>query len=99
MRYMKRQVRDVVYSSFLLKCLAFLSKPIFVALRKRMDPDRHNGACFLGLNGVVIKSHGGTSINGFYHALEVAISQARINFPAKLAAQFAGIVSQELKQG
>ena len=37
-----------------------------------LDPRRYNGAMFLGLNGVCIKSHGGTDAYGFAHALEVA---------------------------
>ena len=42
-------------------------------LRARLDPRRYNGAMFLGLNGVVVKSHGGTDAIGFAHALGVAI--------------------------
>lgn len=49
-------------------------------LKSRIDPRRVNGGVFLGLNGVVIKSHGGTDALGFSHALNIAIELAESNF-------------------
>ena len=49
-------------------------------LKKRIDPRRVNGGVFLGLNGVVIKSHGGTDTIGFANALNIAIELAESNF-------------------
>ena len=49
-------------------------------LRKRVDPRRYNGGVFLGLNGICVKSHGGTDALGFAHALGVAIDMVRYNF-------------------
>ena len=43
----------------------------------RSDPRRYNGASFLGLRGIVVKSHGGADSVGFYHAVHVAIEEAR----------------------
>ena len=45
-------------------------------LRARLDPRRYNGAMFLGLNGIVVKSHGGTDAFGFANAIGVAIDMA-----------------------
>ena len=45
-------------------------------MRDRFDPRRYNGAIFLGLRGVVIKSHGGTDATGFAFALEEAYHEA-----------------------
>src|SRR5262249_21766714 len=42
-------------------------------MRERMDPRRYNGAMLLGLNGIVVKSHGGADAPGFAHALRVAV--------------------------
>jgi glycerol-3-phosphate acyltransferase PlsX len=42
-------------------------------LREWLDPRRYNGAVMLGLNGVVVKSHGGTDAQGFAHAVDVAM--------------------------
>jgi len=50
-----------------------IARTAFRALREKMDPRRHNGAMFLGLNGTVVKSHGGTDALGYATALEVAV--------------------------
>ena len=48
------------------------SRPALRALREQLDPNNHNGAVFLGLNGVVVKSHGGANARGFANAIGVA---------------------------
>jgi glycerol-3-phosphate acyltransferase PlsX len=45
-----------------------------------MDPRRYNGAILLGLNGVVVKSHGGTDATGFAHAMDVAMDMVTHGF-------------------
>lgn len=55
------------------------------ALRTRLDPRRYNGATMVGLNGIVIKSHGGADLFGFQRAIEVAVLEARNGVPAKIA--------------
>ncbi len=49
-----------------------LARPVFGAFKERFDPRRYNGAMFLGLSGVVVKSHGGTDGVGFAAAIAVA---------------------------
>lgn len=63
--------------SFLSKLVAMLAKPVLKRIQSRLDPRRHNGATLIGLNGVVVKSHGGTDEFGFLHAVEEASLQAR----------------------
>jgi glycerol-3-phosphate acyltransferase PlsX len=46
-------------------------------LRKRVDPRGYNGAMFLGLNGIAVKSHGGTDALGFANAIGVAVDMHR----------------------
>ncbi|MFO1188685.1 MAG: phosphate acyltransferase PlsX [Alphaproteobacteria bacterium] len=53
-----------------------LARPVFRQLRARVDPRRYNGAVFLGLNGVAVKSHGGTDAFGFANAVGLAIELA-----------------------
>ena len=48
----------------------------FDALRDKMDPRKVNGGVFLGLEGVVVKSHGGTDALGFASAIDVAYDMA-----------------------
>jgi phosphate acyltransferase len=70
-----------------------LSKPAFDALREKMDPRRSNGGVFLGLNGIVIKSHGGTDAEGFASALDVGYDMARYDLLAKINRSFARDIS------
>ena len=66
------------------KLRALAAKPALDALRMRLDPRRYNGATMVGLNGIVIKSHGGADLFGFQRAIEVAIQEARNGVPAKI---------------
>jgi glycerol-3-phosphate acyltransferase PlsX len=70
-----------LYADFLKRALLgswrgrlgyLIARSAFQALRHKTDPRRHNGAMFLGLNGTVVKSHGGTDALGFAAAVEVA---------------------------
>lgn len=56
---------------------------------KKMDPRMHNGAMFLGLNGISVKSHGGTDGVGFANAINVAIELARNNINKKISDELA----------
>lgn len=51
---------------------ALIAKPAIERFRTRFDPRRYNGAMFLGLGGICVKSHGGTDGLGFFHAIKVA---------------------------
>ncbi len=65
------------------------AKPAFDALKEKMDPRRSNGGVFLGLNGIVIKSHGGTDAEGFASALDVGYDMARYDLLARINRSFA----------
>jgi glycerol-3-phosphate acyltransferase PlsX len=62
-------------------------------LRRKIDPRASNGGIFLGLNGVVVKSHGGTDALGFASALDMAIDMARAGVIPRIAADRAGVVA------
>ena len=53
-------------------------------LRETLDPRRYNGAVFLGLNGVVVKSHGGTDAKGYAHAVDVAMDMLENDFNQRI---------------
>jgi len=69
------------------KFAALLAMPVIKAFKKDLDPRRYNGASFLGLRGVVVKSHGGTDAFGFEHAILKAVEEARNNIVEKISAQ------------
>ncbi len=66
-------LKEALLSTTRSKLGAILAKPALDALKNRFDPRLHNGAMFLGLNGICVKSHGGTDGLGFANALEVAV--------------------------
>jgi glycerol-3-phosphate acyltransferase PlsX len=61
------------------------AKSAFDHLKQKMDPRKVNGAVFLGLNGVVIKSHGGTDAEGIASAIDVGHNMVRNNLQDKIA--------------
>ena len=70
--------------SFLGKFGAFLARSSLKKFYKKIDPVLYNGASLLGLNGVVVKSHGSSGIDGFSCALAVAILEAKEDLPQKI---------------
>jgi glycerol-3-phosphate acyltransferase PlsX len=67
----------------------FLARKAFQTLRDKMDPRKANGGVFLGLNGVVIKSHGGTDAEGFAAAVDMGYDMIRYELLAKIGQSMA----------
>jgi glycerol-3-phosphate acyltransferase PlsX len=70
-----------------------LAKPGFGVLRQKMDPRAVNGGVFLGLNGVVVKSHGGTDAVGFANAIGVAVDMIARDLNTKIGEELEHIGS------
>ena len=66
-----------------------LARQAFQTLREKMDPQRANGGVFLGLNGVVIKSHGGANAEGFAAAIDLGYDMVRYELLAKIGQSMA----------
>ena len=64
-----------------------VARPAFRALREKVDPRRHNGAMFVGLNGIAVKSHGGTDSLGFSNAIGVAVDTVMQGFNERISAE------------
>jgi len=82
---MAHWVREAFSSSLLNKIAAFMGQGAFRALKAKMDPRRSNGAVFLGLNGIVVKSHGGTDGMGFASAIEVALELSDSSYETSIS--------------
>ena len=67
-------LKNAYASSLISKVGYLLSKPAINRFKTRIDPRKYNGAVLLGLNGIVVKSHGGTDAFGFSNAIGVAVS-------------------------
>ncbi|MFN3371827.1 MAG: phosphate acyltransferase PlsX [Sphingomonadaceae bacterium] len=76
-------------ASWLTKLGYLLSRSALRALRDQLDPNNHNGAVFLGLNGVVVKSHGGADVRGFANAIGVAHDLVTQDINARIRADLA----------
>jgi glycerol-3-phosphate acyltransferase PlsX len=70
---------------------AFIASGALGALRRRLDPRGVNGGIFLGLKGVVVKSHGGTDAVGFASALDMAITMGKADINTRITAERATI--------
>lgn len=71
------------------KISAVIAMPVLKGFASRVNPDCHNGASLLGLNGVVVKSHGGADEFAFGCAIDVAVLEGKKNVPAQIARQMA----------
>jgi glycerol-3-phosphate acyltransferase PlsX len=70
---------------------AFIASGALNTLRRRLDPRAANGGIFLGLGGVVVKSHGGTDAIGFASALDMAITMAKADINSRITADRARV--------
>ena len=78
-------LKSAFQSSVMGRVAGWLARPALSVWSDRYNPARLNGATFLGLNGVVVKSHGGASEEGFVAALQVAHEQATHQITAAIA--------------
>ena len=82
-------MRHTFRSSILASLGYLLARPAMRKLRERVDPRGYNGAMFLGLNGIAVKSHGGTDALGFANAIGVAVDMHRHGIIEKIRSDLA----------
>ncbi|MEM7764733.1 MAG: phosphate acyltransferase PlsX [Pseudomonadota bacterium] len=83
-------LREAFSSSLLSRLQALVALPALRRLRARTDPRAYNGASLVGLNGIVVKSHGGADAVAFEHAIETAILELADNLPADIKRRLNG---------
>ncbi len=88
-------LRDAFKSSWLARLGYALARPSLDQLRQRLDPRRYNGAMFLGLNGIVVKSHGGTDALGFANAIGVAADLVQKGTNERITAELNRLEDEE----
>ncbi len=85
---------EAMRGSWFGRLIGQIAKPLLRKWHMKFDPARYNGASFLGLQGVVVKSHGSADEKGFGYALEVAKDQALNEIPQRINQQMAdGLLS------
>ncbi len=88
-------LREAFQSSLLAKLGYLLARPALTKVKLRTDPRPYNGAKFLGLNGIAVKSHGGTDALGFANAVGVAIDLVTHGFNDRIKEEFARLKAGE----
>ncbi len=89
--YMKQEFKR----NLLTKLSGLVALPVLRAFRRRVDPRRYNGATLIGLNGTVIKSHGGADALAFEHAILEAIAEVDNQVPQRIGRELAALHAQD----
>lgn len=87
-------LRKSLTSTWRAKIGAYLSKKALLDFKKQVDPRRYNGAMFLGLNGICIKSHGGTDAVGFANAIQVACDLIKTSLNENIKTDYAKLTGE-----
>ncbi len=85
-RQIGQYLRSAMSRTWRARLGSLLARQAFAALREKMDPGAFNGGVFLGLNGIVIKSHGGTDAEGFAAAIDLGYDMVHQNLGATTGA-------------
>ena len=85
----QQSMRDAFSASLMTKLGYLLARAGFTRLRAKLDPRNYNGAVFLGLNGISVKSHGGTDAIGYANAINVAVNMVKQGFIPEVTAAIA----------
>jgi glycerol-3-phosphate acyltransferase PlsX len=83
-RQLAQHLKSAMSRTLLTKLGYLLARSAFRSLGEKMDPRKSNGGVFLGLNGIVIKSHGGTDAEGFAAAIDIGYDMVRNDLLAKI---------------
>jgi len=83
-RMLARITREEIKRSIFSRAMALGAAPLFRSLAARIDPRRYNGASFVGLQGIVIKSHGGADETAFATAVATAVLEAQQGVPTRI---------------
>ena len=78
------RIETLFRQSVLSRAVGVLAMPLLKRLKVDLAPARHNGASFLGLQGIVVKSHGSAGAQGFQSAIQRALIEIQENLPERL---------------
>jgi glycerol-3-phosphate acyltransferase PlsX len=84
-KLVKHFMQEEFTRSVFTKMAAIAAMPALKALGRRMDPRNYNGASFVGLTGIVIKSHGSADALAFANAIRVALREVENEVPARIS--------------
>ncbi|MCF6282313.1 MAG: phosphate acyltransferase PlsX [Candidatus Polarisedimenticolaceae bacterium] len=80
-------LKDGFKRNLFTKLAALFALPVLNRLKATIDPGNYNGATFIGLRGIVVKSHGGADVQAFCNAIGIAREEAHLDVPSRIAHQ------------
>ncbi|HEC18442.1 MAG TPA: phosphate acyltransferase PlsX [Gammaproteobacteria bacterium] len=87
-------LREEFKRNLFTKLAAMMAMPVLNALKRRIDPRRYNGASLVGLQGIVIKSHGGADQLAYASAIREAIVEVKKNVPERISKHVEQVMTQ-----
>lgn len=85
-------IRQEFNRSWLTRLAGLVAMPVLRAFRNRVDPRRYNGATLIGLNGTIVKSHGGADVIAFEHAILEAVAEANTQVPERIGRELGSML-------
>ncbi|MDJ0776257.1 MAG: phosphate acyltransferase PlsX [Gammaproteobacteria bacterium] len=83
--------------NFITRLGALCAMPVLKAVRRKLDPRRYNGASLLGLNGIVVKSHGSADISSFMNAIRIAAIEIENDVPSRISSAIEAHLDQPVE--
>ena len=91
-------LKKFLTDSLISKIGALISRPALEKFRAHFDPRRYNGAMLVGLNGICVKSHGGTDALGFSHAIQAGVKLAKNDFNEVIKQDLENLIFKDTEQ-
>ncbi len=92
-RFISTLMKEALTSTLQAKLGALIALPALQKMRQKIDPSAINGGPLLGLNGIVVKSHGGADAKGFGNAIRTAVDLARSDYMTKVSESLQRLVT------
>ena len=92
-----RMMREEFKKSIFSKMAGLIAWPVLARFKNRADPRKYNGASMLGLNGIVIKSHGSADVVSYANAIKIAILEVEKSVPEHIRECMAPLLKQAAK--
>lgn len=87
-------IRQTFQRNIFTRLAAIITIRVLMRIREKFDPERYNGASLIGLQGIVVKSHGGAKVQAFANAIQEAICEVKKNIPLRISNKVAKLLEQ-----
>ena len=88
-------LKNAFRKNLFTKLAALIALPVLNSVRQTLDPRKYNGASLLGLNGIVIKSHGSADVDSFFNAIKIAIIEIDKSVPDRIGQEIEQYLPQQ----